>query len=698
MNIENIDTRHGTNNNSNFSHGNTLPYTGVPFGMNYFCAQTTDEDTSWFFSPIDHNYCGIRLTHQPSPWIGDFQQLSFIATSGLNDIEDLNYISGSYNPDEAIFQPNYLKIFDQRYNVTSELVPHTYGATVNYRYENMNNSLLIKIPGDSNLEVTNNRITLRVQNYHSDFSKHFIEYVCFEFSSNILETKHIDNNNGKTVLIKFGNIGELNVRLAASFISAEQVILNLSRINSDLTVSKNIAKLEWQRFFDLVDISDKNSKKISTFYHNLYRVFLFPQKCYELDHNDEPIHYDIYNNDVKTGYLYMNNGFWDTSKTIYPLFSILIPNEMKQMLDGFYNSYLESGFLPKWLAPDERGMMPGTLIDAVIADAATKGLIERNKLKLFLKAMIDSSTKQTKNDKFGRQGTNDYDRYGYLPADKYSESVNNTLDYAYSDFCISQVAKILNERDIYQKYFKSSQNYKNLFDKNTGLMRAKLSNGKFKEPFDALSWGTDYTEGSAWQNSFSVFHDIDGLKNLYSEKYGFRNTLIKLCNQKPLFHVGGYGMEIHEMTEMAQLNFGQLALSNQPSFHIPYLFMYTDKPEYTPILVNQLMNKFNDGINGYPGDEDNGSMSAWYIFSSLGFYPVCPGSNQYILGKPQFDQITIKLPHDLKTTIVVKDNLPQNQFNQLESVNGEKVSKNYLTHEQIIAGGTIISRAILLPN
>ncbi|WP_334330385.1 GH92 family glycosyl hydrolase [Companilactobacillus sp. HBUAS59699] len=697
MNIETIDTRHGTDNRPDFSHGNALPYTGVPFGMNYFCVQTTDEDTPWFFSPTDHKYSGIRLTHQPSPWIGDFQQLTFNAVSDLRDIKDLETSDGSYNPDTAIFNPHYLKVQDQRYNVTTKLVPDTYGANIRYQFASQTNSILIKVPDDGQFEVKNNQLLVKVQNYHSDFSENFIEYVNFEFDTPIQATTSVNTEASSNLILHFDNIQTLNMKLAVSFISSEQAQLNLSRINSNFETALKNAKLAWESYFDRIKIEDKNNAKISTFYHALYRTLLFPQKCYELDQTGNPIHYDIYNNDTKPGFLYMNNGFWDTSKTVYPLFSILIPEEFQKMLDGFYNSYLESGFLPKWLAPDERGMMPGTLIDAVIADAAVKGLIAPDKLKLFLNAMIESSTKTTNNDKFGRQGTKDYNKFGYLPADKYAESVNNTLDYAYSDFCISQVAKILNEEKIYQKYHASSMNYKNLFDPQTGLMRAKLSNGQFKEPFDSLSWGTDYTEGSAWQNSFSVFHDIDGLKSIYSDQYTFRDILIELCNQKPQYKVGGYGMEIHEMSEMAQLNFGQLALSNQPSFHIPYLFMYTDKPEYTSILVNQLMDKFNDTIDGYPGDEDNGSMSAWYIFSALGFYPVCPGSGKYIIGKPQFDQVTIKLADQKQTKIITKNNLPQNQFNHLESVDGKTISTNYLTHEQIISGSTIINNLSLLP-
>jgi len=703
MLINQIDTRQGTNNTSDFSHGNTLPYTGVPFGMNYFAPQTTFDDTSWFFSPISHQFAGIKVTHQPSPWIGEFCSFTLSAITGGVEIKDNTFNRvGSYRPDEATFNPHQISIYDQRYEVKTQVAPSEYGATFKYTFDRDEPKIIVHIPknGEFMLDDSKNELKLLVKNYDSHFNDDFKFYATLKFDHAITSalTKHQDEPNYDLMILSFNDVEEINVHLATSFISFDQADLSLSRIaDSSFEEIKKVAAATWQHYLDLIEISDRNKAKISTFYHCMYRLFLFPQRCFELDENDEPIHYDLYNDTVKPGYLYMNNGFWDTSKSVYPLFSILIPDEYRQMLMGFYNSYLESGYLPKWLAPDERGMMPGTLIDAVIADASVKGILDQTEMTKFLEAMLKSATQESSDDRLGRLGMGDFNAYGYLPSDKYHESVNQTLDYTYSDFCISQVAKRLNEGELADKYAKSALNYHNLFDPKTGLMRPKDSDGHFKKDFDSISWGTDYTEGSSWQNSFAVYHDIAGLKKLYSDKLSFTDTLLKLANQKPAFNVGGYGFQIHEMTEMAAIDYGQIAISNQPSFHLPYLFAYTDHPEYTQLLVKQLSNQFNDTMDGFPGDEDNGSMAAWFIFSCLGFYSVCPGSDEYVFGISQFDKATIHLPDEKTFTIKTNRNYPQNQFVADRILNGEQLNQRAIKHEQIIKGGKLDVDLCLLP-
>ncbi len=703
MLINQIDTRQGTNNTSDFSHGNTLPYTGVPFGMNYFAPQTTFDDTSWFFSPTSHQFAGIRITHQPSPWIGDFSNFTLSAITGNVEIKNNTFDRiGSYRPDEATFNPHQISIYDQRYEVKTQVSPTEYGATFKYTFDRSQPKIVVHIPknGEFILDDSKNELKLLVKNYDSHFNNDFKFYAILKFDQPVISalTKHQDKPNYDLMVLSFDDIEELNLHLTTSFISFEQSQLALDRI-ADLTLNqtKKAAQETWQHYLDLIEINDRNKKKVSTFYHCMYRIFLFPQRCFELDENDQPIHYDLYSDKVKSGYLYMNNGFWDTSKSVYPLFSLLIPEEYHQMLMGFYNSYLESGYLPKWLAPDERGMMPGTLIDAVIADASVKGILDESEMTEFLEAMLKSATQESSDERLGRLGMGDFNSYGYLPSDKYHESVNQTLDYTYSDFCISQVAKLLNEGELADKYSNSAKNYRNLFDAETGLMRPKDSVGNFKKDFDSISWGTDYTEGSAWQNSFAVYHDIAGLKKLYSDELSFTDTLLKLSNQKPAFNVGGYGFQIHEMTEMAAIDFGQIAISNQPSFHLPYLFAYTDHPEYTQLLVKQLSNQFNDTMDGFPGDEDNGSMSAWFIFSCLGFYSVCPGSDEYVFGISQFDEAIMHLPDDKTFTITTKRNYPQNQFVENRTLNGQKLAQRVIKHNQIINGGKLVIDLCLLP-
>lgn len=351
---------------------------------------------------------------------------------------------------------------------------------------------------------------------------------------------------------------------------------------------------------------------------------------------------DLASGTIKPGLLFTNNGFWDTFRTSFPLFALIIPDHYRQFLEGFLNSYRDTGYLPKWLAPDERGMMPGTLIDGLIADSACKDMAPELEEK-FLKAMLETATKADSKAINGRHGLSQYQELGYLSTD-YHESVSHTLDYAYSDFCISTCAARLGQEELAQTYAQYAKNYQNLFDSETGYMRARDVNGNFRPDFSPYSWGRDYAECSAIQASLGVLHDISGLSQLMGGKEAFSDYLLKACQSLPLFETTGYGYEIHEMSEMATAPFGQLAISNQPSFHIPYLFRYSNYPQYTSLLIKTLRKKaFRSGWDAYPGDEDNGSLSAWYVWSALGLYPTCPGKANYDLGIPLFDHLRVYL-------------------------------------------------------
>lgn len=690
MNIQQIDTRHGTANQSNYSNGNCLPYTGVPFGMNYFAPQTTDQKGSWWFHPEDRIFQGYRLTHQPSPWMGDFSHFLMTPVSGTLPENSLFHAQSSYRPEESTFCPTHLSINQLRYEISSMLIPSMYGGVLTIDYHKNDSGLLLTFPERYQLNVVDSHtITGYLINFSGcedpDFRFHFI----LSFEQPLFDTELAIPENSSSILLSFGSIEQQTIRFGTSFISEEQAQVNLLRESAqspDEYLEKN--RQIWQEYFDKIKISHHDKKQVSTFYHNLYRVFLFPQTFYEVTKDGEKIHYDTFSKTIRSGVLYTNNGFWDTYKTVYPLYSLIATEKYEEMLEGFLTSYRETGFLPKWLSPDERGLMPGTLIDAVIADAAVKG-IRSDLMPEFLIAMKKSATVQSELPNYGRQGTLDYLTYGYVPS-TYHESVNHTLDYAYSDFCISQVAAILGDHETSAFYQRQSLNYRNIFDPTVGFMRAKDTNQQFRENFSATRWGQDYAEGSAWQSSFAVYQDFNGLIREHGGEAAFQEKLIKLCNQSPSFEVGGYGFEIHEMSEMAAIEFGQLAISNQPSFHYPYLFSYLGKPEMAQPLIKQLLTQtFNDSPTGYPGDEDNGSMSGWYIFSSLGFYPVTPGSGEYVIGLPLFDHVELKLANGQTLTIESSPNQPQQQFVHQVDRNDQIHSKLFFTHEDLLTGGTI---------
>ena len=635
--LETIDTRFGTASKHAFSRGNTLPYAGVPFGMNYFVPQTSDQEGSWFFDPHLPIFQGIRLTHQPSPWIGDYSWLLLTPVTGDIIGDTLYHRQSSYNLERAIFNPHYLRIFSERYQIETQLSPTCYGASIQLRQtQGKELSLYLHAADELTVEQVDKRTLALRQARETETNKSpLVMYTALAFSVEILSI----TQEGQDWRIDLAG-AEAQVQLATSFISKEQALFNLPK--QDFEDTKTEAKASWENLLGRFDVVETGSVDRTFFDHCLYRLFLFPQTFYEVNQQGEIIHIDLASGTIKPGLLFTNNGFWDTFRTSFPLFALIIPEHYRQFLEGFLNSYRDTGYLPKWLAPDERGMMPGTLIDGVLADSACKDMAPELEEE-FLKAMIETATKVDPKAINGRHGLSQYQELGYLSTD-YHESVSHTLDYAYSDFCISTCAAKLGQEELAQTYAQYSKNYQNLFDFETGYMRARDVDGNFRPDFSPYSWGRDYAECSAIQASLGVLHDISGLSQLMGGKEAFSNYLLKACQSLPLFETTGYGYEIHEMSEMATAPFGQLAISNQPSFHIPYLFRYSNYPQYTSLLIKTLRQKaFRAGWDAYPGDEDNGSLSAWYVWSALGLYPTCPGKAIYDLGIPLFDHLRVYL-------------------------------------------------------
>ena len=689
--LETIDTRYGTDNSHSISHGNTLPYTGAPFGMNYFVPQSSHTDGSWFFSPDSPIFQGIRLTHQPSPWIGDYSWLLITPVSEKIQYSDIYHRQSSYRPDESIFQPHYLKINSNRYQISTELTPSRYGAR--FRLTNQRGqpiSLILHSEAKMIFQQVDTHTLLGSLKEETQPAKHpLVMHVCLRFDQPIKKQSFLDQD----LVLDFEQ-SQLQFSLATSFISEEQALINLPQSSFDEL--KEETKRDWEYFLHRFDIVDQGKVDRRVFDQALYRLFLFPQTFYELDAEGQEIHWDFSHQTVQPGKLFTNIGFWDVFRTSFPLLALMAPDTYHDFLEGFLNFYKETGFLPKWLAPDERGMMPGTLIDGVIADAAAKNLIPDLEKDLF-QAMLETAEKEDPSKRYGRQGAWDYQTLGYLPFD-YHESVSHSLDYSYSDFCIASLANKLQQEPVAQRYLQQSLNYQHLFDPETGYMRAKDRNGQFRPNFSPYTWGRDYAECSAIQNTLSVFHDIEGLKELMGGQTAFTDYLTKLCQDQPSYDVTGYGYEIHEMSEMATTHFGQLAISNQPSFHIPYLFRYSDKPEYTSLLIKSLREQgFRPGWQAFPGDEDNGSLSSWYIWSAIGLYPTCPGKPFYDLGIPLFNHLRLYLPQSQTwLDIYAHDNYPHFQFVTKTELDGQALQQ--ISHEELLVAKRLDFHLSWLPN
>lgn len=657
--INYVNIKHGTASLPRFSNGNTLPLVQMPFGMNGYAVQTESNRGNWFYHPEDRAIEGVRITHQPSPWIGDHTPLVMYPQRDECFVQPDMRWSG-YRPEEAILKPNYLKADFLRYRTSFELAPTTRGGVVRLIFEGEERSSfsLISDLGYSQFEVDEAKGSLTGWTRYTswDCEEGFRMYFAYSFDCELVQNDtFILHKDGKIEPGRHSaghgcgiNVGlsekQVIVRFATSFVSVEQAIRNLNNEveGKSFEAVKDTAGDKWEGYLSRIEIETGDEEMMKLFYSSMYRSFLFPTKSYEYNENNEPIHYCSDTGAVKKGVKYINNGFWDTFRTIYPLFSLVAREEFAEILEGFVATYNDCGWLPKWPSPNEVGMMPGTLIDAVIAEAATKNIGDRKLLENAFDGIMKHVTTTSGNDRYGRRGVDDYNRYGYMPYDLYHESVNNTLDYVYGDFCNAQTAKILGKDEAYDAFMKSSTNYRKLFDPTTGFMRGRDRDGHMAEDFNEFAWGGDYCEGGAWQSSFAVYHDIEGLAKLYGGKDQLMAKIDTLFDTKPYYTRGSYANEIHEMTEMAAADFGQCAISNQPSFHIPYIYAALGKPEKTEYWVTKLLKEgFSPKDDGFPGDEDNGTTAAWVIFSILGLFPFCPGKPEYLRITPQVDKVTI---------------------------------------------------------
>ena len=645
-----VNIKQGSASICRFSNGNTLPLVQRPFGMAPFCLQSDAGGGRWFFHPDHPCTEGIRLTHQPSPWLGEYATFLMIPQNDVISNNAPGAWSG-YRPRESVFRPDYLKVTFLRSNCTFELTPTDRGGAIRLTFHDDRASVLSFLPVTGNYAYRYDAATHTLIGTNdatgSGVGVNFKSYLAVKFLGDVVDDEKVIIQSGKhttnTHIPLTSRVVE--ARIGFSYISEEMALATIERECGSRSFDEIRQESEdvWEKMLHRVEVTTETEDEMRTFYSCLWRTFLFPQKAYELDKNGKPVHYVPATGEARPGYRYTNNGFWDTSRTVYPLFTLTAREEFAQMLEGFVGDYEESGWLPRWLGLGEIGCMPSTLIDSVIACAAVNGIGSREVLEKALEGMLHHANNESENPIYGRNGALSYCKYGYVPRNEQRESVNLTLDAAYGDWCIATVAKVLGRDDLVDEYMARSKNYKNLFDPTTGFMRGRDTEGKMADNFDPCTWGGEYTEGSAWQNSMFVPHDVEGLAALYGGKDAFLAKLDELFATPPRYRVFGYGNEIHEMTEMAAADFGQCAISNQPSFHLPFLYAALGEQEKTDYWVTKLCREaFSWHNDGFPGDEDNGTTAAWYVLASLGFYPLCPGHKEMIKCKQQVKSYKIK--------------------------------------------------------
>ena len=703
--VDYVSTLVGTESNYNLSTGNTYPAVAMPWGMNFWVAQTGKNGDGWQYTYTANKIRGLKQTHQPSPWINDYGQFSLMPTVGPKVFNE-NKRASWFSHKAEVATPYYYSVYLADYDVTAEVAPTERAAVMQFTFPETDEANVVIDAFDKGSYVkiipSENKVigytTKNSGGVPENFKNWFVMVFDKPFASSVTVQDSIFTNQleitahhaGAIVSFKTRRGEKVCARVASSFISLEQAKQNLNEIGKrSLQQVKAAGCQRWNEVLGRIEIEDNDIDHLRTFYSCLYRSVLFPRSFYELNAQGEPIHYSPYNGEVRKGYMFTDTGFWDTFRCLFPLLNLVYPSMNTKMQEGLVNAYLESGFLPEWASPGHRGCMVGNNSASIVADAYLKGLRGYDINKLWEAVVHGTQAVHPEVSSTGRLGYEYYNKLGYVPYDvKINENAARTLEYAYDDWCIYQLGKALGKKkkeiDVFAK---RAMNYKNLFDAETKLMRGRLKNGEFMKPFNPLKWGDAFTEGNSWHYTWSVFHDPQGLINLMGGKAAFNQMLDSVFALPPVFDDSYYGFTIHEIREMQIMNMGNYAHGNQPIQHMIYLYGYSGEPWKTQYWINQTMNRmYNANPDGYCGDEDNGQTSAWYVFSSLGFYPVCPGSNQYVIGTPYFKQATVHLENGNTLSI---DADGEGCYIQQMTLNGADYQHNYLDHDQLMQGATI---------
>ena len=720
--VDYVNPLMGTDSKKSMSNGNTYPAIATPWGMNFWTPMTSKMGDGWAYNYDDDKIRGIKQTHQPSPWINDYAAFSFMAVTGELKYQEDERASWFSHKAETV-KPYHYRTYLAEYDVVAEVAPTSRAAHFKFTFPEADSSYIMLdaffkgsmvkiIPEERKIigYCRNNKGGVP-DNFHNYFVAEFDKD--FEITHTWKDNWELQKNNlnseGKHVGAIIGfktKKGEVvNVKVASSFISLEQAHINLNReIGKDtFNETKQKAKNAWEKELSRIKIEDDSIDNIRTFYSCLYRVLLFPRTFYEFDADNKMMHYSPYNGNVLPGYMFTDNGFWDTFRAVFPFFNMMYPEQNNNIMEGLANTYKESGWLPEWASPGHRACMIGSNSAPIIADAYIKGNIKNEKTaEILFEALLKNATIEEGRPvrSVGREGLNYYNTLGYVPFDvNIRENAAKTLEYAYADFTIGQMAEKMGKKVIAKTYYEQSYRYKKVFDPSTNLMRGKNEDGTFQSPFDPLKWGGAFTEGNSLHYTWSVFQDIDGLINLMGGKENFIKQLDGVFTMPPKYDASYYGKVIHEIREMEVANMGNYAHGNQPIQHMIYLYNYAGVPYKAQDKIRKVLTKlYTPTPDGYCGDEDNGQTSAWYVFSALGFYSVTPATDEFIIGSPLFKKATLNLRNGNTFTIEAKNNSKNNFYIQSARLNNSTYENSFIKCSDIQKGGFLEFEVSNTPN
>ncbi|WP_346856076.1 GH92 family glycosyl hydrolase [uncultured Draconibacterium sp.] len=705
--VKYVNTLQGTNSNFELTRGNTYPTTALPFAMHTWTPQTGVNGDGWKYQYQKDSIRGFQQAHQCSSWTNDYCVFSLMPVSGELALDQFKR-AAAFSHDNEIAKPNYYKVeLDNR--ITAEMSPTERGVHLRFSYPKKGGSYLV-LDGYTGMsqvriEPEKNRVVGYVHNGRG-LTDNFKNYFVIQFDTPIREFGTWENQNtnkwagetqreGKGVgaWFRFDDGVKVQAKVASSYISPEQAHLNLERELGNfktLEETKNAAGEIWNKHLNRILVEGGTEAEKATFYSCYFRASLFSRAFFELDKDGKPYYFSPYDGQIHSGYIYTDTGFWDTFRAQFPLNALMYPTMHGRYVAGLLDAYDQCGWLPSWSFPGEAGSMIGNHAISLFADAWAKGIHTFDPKKALQAYFHEATNKGPWGPANGRHGWKEYYTLGYVPYPKYREATAKTLEYAYDDFCGTALAQMTGNTFYANIFSRQILNYKNVFDPSVGFMCGRDESGDWKANFDPYEWGGPFTEGNAWHYLWSVFHDVMGLVDLLGGNEQFVTKLDSVFSVPNTVNVGTYGGKIHEMTEMQMAEMGQYAHGNQPIQHMVYLYNYAGQPWKAQKWVRTVMSKlYNATENGYPGDEDQGQTSSWYVLSAMGFYSVCPGTTEYVLGSPVFEKVTITLEDGKKFVIRAENNNPENVYIQSAKLNGEVYSKNFIYFSDIVAGGEL---------
>lgn len=703
--VQYVNTLQGTNSTYELSWGNTYPTTAVPYPMNSWSPQTGKNGDGWKYQYSATTIRGFQPTHQCSPWVGDYGVFSLMPVSEL--VVDESKRATPFSHDKEIAKPHYYKVTLEN-GITTEFSPTTRSAHFRFSFPAKGDAFLVldgyTKTSQVQIDVANHRITGYVHNgafspkthknyFIIQFDKPFVSYGTWENRKNTIQKNNLRREGeGIGAYVQFAKGSKVQAKVSTSYISPEQAEVTMTRElgkHSSVEVTKQAAADVWNQLLNRVLVEGGTEEDMKTFYSCMFRANLFSHKFYEEKEDGSPYYYSPYDEKIHDGYMFTDNGFWDTFRSQFPLTNILHPTMQGQYMQALLDAQEQCGWLPSWSFPSETGGMVGNHSISLLTDAWVKGIRTFDPEKALKAYAHEAMNKGSWGGANGRVRWKDYYQLGYIPYPESMGSTAQTLEYCYDDFCAYQLAKMTGNKFYEEVFARQIYNYKNVYDPSVGFMRGRKLDGSWAD-FDAFEWGGPYCEGNAWHYNWSVFHDVQGLIDLTGGDERFVAKIDSVFALPGIVKYGTYGTKIHEMLEMELAKMGQYAQGNQPIQHMIYLYSYAGQPWKTQYWIRQVMDRlYNSSENGYPGDEDQGGMSSWYVLSALGIYSVCPGTDEYVLGSPKFRKATITMEDGKKFVIEAKGNSKDNVYIQNATLNGKRHTRNYIHYSDIVNGGVL---------